>query len=100
MPRARPGGLLMAPLDQLFALEIEFHRKLRCDAPGTHDAAALHTSYALQAGYERLLGSVGPVTPQDIERLSQRLSLAGDDRNVLAARDSLIRLLGLWPYET
>src|SRR4051794_21816301 len=52
MPRIRPGGLLMAPLDQLFALEIEYQRKLRCDAPGKQDATALHTSYALQAGYE------------------------------------------------
>jgi hypothetical protein len=90
----------MAPLQQLFALEIEYHRKLRCEAPGTQDATALHTSYALQAGYERLLGCVGRVTAQDIERMSERHALAGDARDVLAARDSLIRLLGLWPYES
>lgn len=63
----------LVPLDQLFALEIEFHRKLRCEAPGTAD---------------------------DIERMSERHALAGDARDVLAARDSLIRLLGLWPYES
>ena len=89
----------MAPLHQLFALEIEFHRKLRCEAPGTQDATALHTSYALQCGYEPLLKRIGRVTAQDIERMSERLALAGDARDVLAARDSLIRLLGLWPYE-
>jgi hypothetical protein len=44
----------MTPLERLFAFEIEFSRKLRCDAPGTADAAALHTSYALQCGYEPL----------------------------------------------
>jgi hypothetical protein len=86
----------MAPLEQLFTLEIEFHRKLRCDAPGTHPTAALHTSYALQCGYEPLLKRIGRVTAQDIERHA----LAGDARDVLAARDSLIRLLGLWPYES
>jgi hypothetical protein len=90
----------MAPLEQLFALEIEYHRKLRCDAPGTHPTAALHTSYALQCGYEQLLKRIGRVTAQDIERMSERHALAGDARDVLAARDSLIRLLGLWPYES
>jgi hypothetical protein len=89
----------MASLDQLFALEIEFHRKLRCEAPGTQDATALHTSYALQAGYERLLRGVGRVTAQDLERTCERHILARDARDVLAARDALTRLLGLWPCE-
>lgn len=83
----------MAPLEQLFALEIEFHRRLRCDAPDTQDATALHTSYALQSGYEPLLKRLGPVTPRDIDRMGQRLSLAGDPRDVLAAHDSLLTLL-------
>jgi hypothetical protein len=90
----------MTPLEQLFALEIEFHRRLRCDAAGARDDAALHTSYALQSGYERLLKRLGPVTPLDIEHLSRRLGMASDVRDVLAARDSLTRLLGLWPYGT
>ena len=89
----------MSPLEQLFALEIEFHYKLRCEAPGTADPSALHTSYALQSGYESLLRQLGRVTVQDIDRLVNRLTLAGDTRDVLAARDSLTRLLGLWPYE-
>jgi hypothetical protein len=87
----------MAPLEQLFALEVEFHRRLRCEAPGTGDVSSLHTSYALQVGYEPLLQRIGRVTIQEIERLSQRHALAGDARDVLAARDSLIRLLGQWP---
>jgi hypothetical protein len=88
----------MAPLEQLFTYEIEFHRRLRCEAPGTADATALHTSYALQCGYEPLLKRLGTVTAQDIDRLAQRLQLAGDARDVLAARDTLTSLLGLWPY--
>jgi hypothetical protein len=89
----------MAALEQLFALEMEFHRKLRCEAPGIFDASGLHTSYALQSGYERLLRSVDRVTPQDIAQLSQRHALAGDVRDVMAARDSVTHLLGLWPYQ-
>ncbi len=85
----------MGPLERLFMLEIEYHRRLRCDAPGTSDAGAVHTSYALQAGYESLLRSVGPVTLQDIERLANRLVLSGDARDVLAARDSVARLLNV-----
>lgn len=88
----------MAPLEQLFALEIESHRRLRCDAPGTADGTALHTSYALQAGYEPLLRGLGRVTAEDINRLADRLLAAGDARDVLAARDSLTRLLGIRPF--
>jgi hypothetical protein len=85
----------MTPLERLFRLEIEFHRRLRTEAPGTLDARALHTSYALQSGYEPLLRAAGAVTVGDVERLHGRLSMAGDARDVLAARDSLKRLLGI-----
>jgi hypothetical protein len=88
----------MAPLERLFALEIEFHRRLRSEAPGTADASALHTSYALQSGYEPLLKSVGRVTVLDIERMTGRLTAAGDARDILAARDSLFHLFGLQPF--
>ena len=44
----------MAPLEQLFGSEIEFHRRLWAEAPVTADASALHTSYAVQCGYEPL----------------------------------------------
>jgi hypothetical protein len=85
----------MSPLERLFALEIEFHRRLRCEAPGTADPAALHTSDALQSGYEPLLRQLGRVTAQDVTRLADRLHLAGDTRDVLAARDAITQMLGL-----
>jgi hypothetical protein len=85
----------MPPLERLFRLEIEFHRRLRTQAPGTADTSALHTSYALQAGYEPLIGAAGAVTAPELDRLSARLALAGDPRDVRAARHSLGRLLGL-----
>lgn len=44
----------MEPLEQRFAMEVEYHRRLRCEAAGV-DATSLHTSYALQSGYEPLL---------------------------------------------
>ena len=88
----------MASLEQLFALEIEFYRKLRSEAPGTADASALHTSYALQAGYEPLLRRIASATIDQIDQLARNATLINDDRDVLAARDSLIGMLGLWTY--
>jgi hypothetical protein len=85
----------VTPLDTLFRLEIEFHRRLRTQAPRTPDARALHTSYALQSGYEPLIRTVGTTTARDIHRLHDRLTLAGDPRDILAARDSLKQLLGI-----
>ncbi len=85
----------MSPLEQLFRLEIEFHRGLRTAAAGTAEANGLHTSYALQAGYERLIPAAGAVTPREVELLRERLTLAGDTRDILAARDSLKQLLGI-----
>lgn len=90
----------MSPLEQLFDLEIQFHRRLRTEAPGTGDAAATHTSYALQSGYEQLLQRVGRVTRPDIETLRERFSLAGDARDVLKARDSVMEILGIRPLAT
>jgi hypothetical protein len=43
--------------------------------------------------------SVGPVTAQDIERLRERLTLSGDARDILAARDSLKQLFGIHPLD-
>jgi hypothetical protein len=90
----------MTPLERFFVLEVEFHRKLRTVAADADDRAALHTSYALQSGYELLFRSIGRVTPHDIERLAARSTLAGDARDVLAARDSLTRLLGIRAFKT
>jgi hypothetical protein len=83
------------PLERLFLLEVEFHRRLRTHAPGTADAGSLHTSYALQSGYEALIRAVGTVTGHDIEQIRQRHALATDARDLLAARDSLKQLLGI-----
>lgn len=89
----------MSPLEQLFRLEIELHHRLRTQAPGTGDASSVHASYALQSGYDRLLRSLGPVADRDVETLRERLTLAGDARDVLAARDSLKQVLGIrLPY--
>jgi hypothetical protein len=86
----------MPPLERLFALELEYQRILRCDAPGTPEFIAPHTSYALQHGYEPLLRSVGHATAEDLDHLSNRFLASGDARDVLAARDSLKTLLGFW----
>lgn len=66
----------MTPLERLFRLEAEFHRRLRMHAPDTTDPSGLHTSYALQAGYEPLIRAIGITTAQEIERLHARLALA------------------------
>jgi hypothetical protein len=85
----------MSPLEKLFRLETEFHRRLRTQAPGTADADHVHACFATQTGYENLLRSVGPVAAEDIERLRVRLALGGDTRDILAACDSLHQLLGI-----
>jgi hypothetical protein len=85
----------MAPLEKLFRLEIEFQRRLRTLAPGTVDIRGLHTSYALQSGYEPLLRALGRVTAHDIDQVRDRLTPAADTRDLLAAHDSLKRLLGI-----
>jgi hypothetical protein len=58
-------------------------------------SAACTTSYALQTGYEQLMPVVGTVAARQIEQLRERLTLAGDTRDLLAARDSLKQLLRL-----
>jgi hypothetical protein len=95
---SRPEARAMMPLETLYRLEIEFHRRLRTLAPGTADTGGLHTSYALQAGYEQYIAAIGPVTARDVESLRERLTMGGDTRDILAARDSLKQLLGLSPH--
>jgi hypothetical protein len=90
----------MAPLEKLYRLELEFHRRLRTQAPGTADPRALHTSYALQSGYEPLLRALGPVTAGEVDRMRERLAPAADARDLLAARDSVELLLGIDRNET
>jgi hypothetical protein len=81
----------VSPPETLFRLEIEFHRRLRTQAPGTADLGSLHTSYALQFGYDQLIRSLGPVTARDLEVLKERLMMAGDARDVLASTARLSR---------
>jgi len=38
----------MPPLERLFRLEVEFHRRLRGEANEPPDSGGVHTSYALQ----------------------------------------------------
>jgi hypothetical protein len=85
----------VTPLEQLFLLEVEFHRRLRTEAPGTTDPGGLHTSYALQNGYEPLLRAARGATGRNVEAVRARHGLSGDPRDVLAARDSVKRLLGV-----
>lgn len=85
----------MSPLEMLFRLEIEFHRKLRVAAPGSADEGSLHTSYAVQSGYDQLLIAIPAVTDAQIEQLRGRFGSAGDAHDVLAAADSVKQLLGL-----
>ena len=85
----------MTPLEKLFGLEMEFHRRLRSQAPRTVDATALHTSHALQSGYEPLIRAAGHITADDIELIRQRQALVADLRDLLPARDSLRQLLGI-----
>jgi hypothetical protein len=86
---------IMTPLERLLRLEAEYHRLVRTQAQGSGDATSAHTSFALQAGYEALLRQVGTVTPREVETLRERLTLQSDPRDLLAARDSVRRLLEL-----
>lgn len=88
----------MNALERLFLLELDFQRKLRTEGLGQATVDGVRTSYALQCGYEDLIRSVGRVTAQDIERLRERLTLAGNPRDGLAARDSLMQILIAKPF--
>lgn len=86
----------MSPLEKLFRLELDFHRRLRTQAPGNADASSLHTSYALQTGYKQLLPAIGTATNRQLEQLRERFTLAGDTRDLIATRDSL-NSSSAWP---
>jgi hypothetical protein len=83
------------PLERLFALEIEFHRRLRQSSCGEAASPGLHTSWALGSGYEGLIGQAATATADDVRRLADHMMMAGDNRDVLAARDGVLRLLRL-----
>src|SRR5262245_23857332 len=84
---------IMTAVEELFALEIEFHRKLRMSDPRPTDVSSLHTSYALQAGYEQLIRDAGDVTGVRLRMIRESLLLTHDARDVFVANDSLKRML-------
>ena len=58
----------MPPLERLLRVKIEFHRRLRTLARSTAVTGDLHTSYALQARYEQLIGDITPSLPATWKR--------------------------------
>jgi hypothetical protein len=89
------GTLTMTPLEKLFRLEVEFHRRLREAAEERANVREAHRSFALQHGYEELIRAAGGAAAHDVELVRERLSMAGDVRDVLKARDSVKQLLGI-----
>ena len=57
------------------------------------EAAGIHTSYALQNGYEPLLRTVGVVAPSALAGAAERKMGMGDPRDVQAAYHSLRQLV-------
>jgi hypothetical protein len=89
----RPGNHTMSVLDRLYRLEIEFHRLFRAEGVHAVEAAGIHTSFALQNGYEPLLRTIGIVAPADLAGATERMMGMGDPRDVQAAYHSLRRLI-------
>jgi hypothetical protein len=88
----------MTPLAQPFRSEVESHPRFREATEQRANAAAVHASFALQHGCERLMRAAAGTTAHQVEAMKERLALAGDPRDVLAARDSvrpLLRVPGL-----
>jgi hypothetical protein len=85
----------MSSLEKLFRLEVEFHRRVRALPPGVVDSPSLHTSYALQTGYERLIRETDRVTARDLESLRERFGRSGHAQDLLDACKSLSQLLGV-----
>ena len=88
----------MTAHERLFAFEIEFQRRLRQCPAAVDDPSDLHTSWAMGMGYEALIDQTGPVTAHDVLRIAQRMMTVGDPRDVLAARDSVMQLLGITQF--
>jgi hypothetical protein len=85
----------MSPLERLFRLEIDYFRQDR-EAGYPPGGNGVHTSYALQGGYEDLLRAIPRgTTLDDVIRMGNRFILGADQRDVFRARDSVTRILGL-----
>jgi hypothetical protein len=63
--------------------------------PIHHSQCILKAPQVMLAPRGNLIRSLGPITAHDVEILRERLTLAGDTRDVLAARDSIKQFLGL-----
>lgn len=86
----------MTALERLFRLEIEFAAVLRTVAPGMPEFAAPDPSWALAHGYQGLVRSLPKnITRDGVDAVKNPMLLAGDLADVLHARDSICRLLGL-----
>jgi hypothetical protein len=83
----------VSTLDRLYSLEIEFHRQFRLQASEAVEAWSVHTSYALQHGYEPLLRTLGPVASDALVKAKERLAGRCDPRDVQAAFHSLQQLV-------
>jgi hypothetical protein len=83
----------MTVLDNLYSLEIEFHRRFRMEAINAVEAWSIHTSYALQHGYELLLRTVGTVDSAELAKVKDRMIGMSDPRDVQAAFRSLQQLI-------
>ena len=83
----------MSVLDHLYSLEIEFHRRFREEAINAVEAWSIHTSYALQHGYERCCGTVGTVDSAELAKAKDRMMGMSDPRDVQSAFQSLRQLV-------
>jgi hypothetical protein len=83
----------MSVLERLYRLEIEFYRLFRVEAINAMEAASVHTSYALQHGYEPLLRTVGSVESSSLTDTRDQMLGMGDPRDVQAAYHSLQNLV-------
>jgi hypothetical protein len=83
----------MTVLDRLYHLEVEFHRHFRSEAINAIEAWSIHTSYALQQGYEPLLKTVGTVDVNALKQARERMIGKSDPRDLQAAFHSLQRLI-------
>jgi hypothetical protein len=83
----------MSVLERLYGLEIEFYRRFRVETIDAMEAAAVHTSYALQHGYEPLLRTIGTVDSSALTKAKERLMGTSDPRDVQAAYRSLENLI-------
>ncbi len=77
----------MSPLEKLFRLEIEYHRRVRALASVITDDGSLHTSFALQTGYESLLASLGRSPPATWKLCAAACCWPPTPRDLLATRD-------------